>query len=90
MEASNAWCVIQSTEQRLCCGFEFASFIVAKPNVMLLVLQVYFHDHTGSLNIPNMDIQFEIMNHHSDFPIGSTFQICSPIGNIDITLPSYQ
>jgi len=55
-----------------------------------LVLQVYFRDHTGSFDIPNMDTQSEILNYHSDFLIGSTFQICSPIGNISITLPSYQ
>jgi len=55
-----------------------------------LVVQVYFRDHTGSLDSPNIDTQSEIVNHHSDFLIGSTFRICSPIGNISITLRSYQ
>jgi len=55
-----------------------------------LVFQVYFHDHSGSLDYPNMDTQSDIMNYHSDFLIGSTFRICSPIGDISITLPSYQ
>jgi len=55
-----------------------------------LVLQVYFRDHTGSLNNQNMNTQSEIMNYHSDFLVGSTFRICSPIGNISITVPSYQ
>ena len=31
MEASNAWCVILSGEQRLRCGFKIASYIVARP-----------------------------------------------------------
>jgi len=30
MEASNVWCDILSREQRLRCGFKFASYIVAK------------------------------------------------------------
>jgi len=55
-----------------------------------LVLQVYFRDHSGSLDNPNMDSQSEIMNYHSDFLIGSTFRISSPIGNISFTLPLYQ
>jgi hypothetical protein len=53
-----------------------------------LVLHVYFQDHTGSLHNPNMDTQSELMKYHSDFLIGSTFRICSPIGSISITLPS--
>jgi len=53
-----------------------------------VVLQVYFQDHSGSLDNPNMDTQSELMSYHSDFLFGSTFQICSPIGNISITLPS--
>jgi len=59
-------------------------------NVTPLVLQVYFGDHTRSLDNPNTNTQSEIMNYHSDFLIGSTFQIGSPIGNISITLPVYQ
>ena len=59
-------------------------------SVMPLVLQAYFRNHSGSLNNPNMDTQSEIMNHHSDSLIGSTFRICSPIGNISNTLHSYQ
>jgi hypothetical protein len=55
-----------------------------------LVLQEDFRDHTGLLNNPNMDIQSELMKYHSEFLIGSTFQICSPIGNIAITLRSHQ
>jgi hypothetical protein len=34
---------------------------------MRLVLQVYFRDHTGSLDNPNMDTQSELMKYHSDF-----------------------
>jgi len=30
------------------------------------------------------------MSHHSDFLIGSTFQSCSAIGILSITLPLYQ
>ena len=55
-----------------------------------LVLQVYFRDHTGSLDNPNMNTESERMNYDSDFLIGSTFRICSPIGNISVTLPWYQ
>jgi hypothetical protein len=55
--------------------------------VMILVLQVYFRDHKESLDYPNMDTQSELMKYHSDFLIGSTFQICSLIGNISIRLP---
>ena len=55
-----------------------------------LVLQVYFRDHKGSLDNTNMDTQSELMIYHSDFLIGSTFRICSPIGNVFITVPSYQ
>jgi len=40
-----------------------------------LVLQVYFWDHTGSLDNPNMDTQSRFTNCLSDFCIGSTFQI---------------
>jgi len=39
--------------------------------VTLLVLQVYFRDHSGSLDNPNMDTQSNIMSYHSDFLIGS-------------------
>jgi len=55
-----------------------------------LVLQEDFRDHTGSLDNPNIDIQFELMKYHSEFLIGSTFWICSHIGNISIALPSHQ
>ena len=58
--------------------------------VMPLVLQVYFRGHQGSLNNPSMDTQSELMNCHSDYLIGSNFLICSPIGNIFITLPWYE
>jgi len=34
--------------------------------------------------------QSDIFNYHSEFQIRSTFRICSPTGNISITLPSYQ
>jgi len=44
-------------------------------DVTPLVLQVYFRNHTGSLDNPNMDTQSEIMNYDSDFLIGSTFRI---------------
>jgi len=59
-------------------------------SVTPLVLQVYLRDHTGSLDNANRDIHSEIVNYHLDFLIGSTFRICAPIGNISITLPSYQ
>jgi hypothetical protein len=55
-----------------------------------LVLQVYIRDHTGSLDTPNMDTNSDIMNYHSDFLIGSTFRICSPIDYIAVTLPLNQ
>jgi hypothetical protein len=58
-------------------------------SVTPLVLQVYFWNHTGSLDNPNMDTQSELMKYHSDFLIGSTFRICSPIGNISMTLPPH-
>jgi len=58
-------------------------------SVTPLVLQVYFRDHKGSLNNPNMDTQSKLMKYHADFLIGSTVRICSPIGNVFITLPSY-
>jgi len=61
-----------------------------RPGVTPLVLQVYFRDHKGLLDNPNMDAQSELMNYHSDFLIGLTFRICSPIGNVVITLPSHQ
>jgi len=48
-------------------------------NVTPLVLQVYFRNHSGSLDNPNIDTQSEIMYYHSDFLIGSIFQIGSPI-----------
>jgi hypothetical protein len=57
------------------------------PAVMPLVLEVYFWDHTESPDNPNMDTQSELMKYHSDFLIQSTFRICSPYGNIVITLP---
>ena len=59
-------------------------------SVMPLVLQIYFRDHSRSLDDPNLNTQFTIMSYHSDILIGSTFRICSPIGNISITLLSYQ
>jgi hypothetical protein len=46
MEASNAWCDILSGEQRLHCGFKFASYIVRKPyavNVAALIVD-FFED----------------------------------------------
>ena len=52
---------------------------------MPLVLQVYFQDHTGLLDNPNMDTESDIINYHSEFLIGSTFRIRSPIGTISIT-----
>jgi len=58
--------------------------------VMPLVFQVHFWNHIGSLDISNMDTLSDVMNHHSDVLIGSTFQICSPMGNISITLSFYQ
>jgi len=64
--------------------------IIMRNCVTPLVLQVYFQDLTGSLDNPNMDAQSESMHFHSDFLIGSTFRICSPIGTIFITLPSYK
>jgi len=38
----------------------------------------------------HMDTQSEIMKYHLDFLIQSSLGICSHIGNISITLPSYQ
>ena len=45
-------------------------------SVTSVVLQVYFRDHSRSLNNPNMNTHSDIMNYHSGFPIGSTFRIC--------------
>jgi len=59
-------------------------------NVTPLLLAVYFWDHTGSLDNPNMDNQLVITNYHSDFRLGSTFQISSLISNNYITRPLYQ
>jgi len=55
-----------------------------------LVLEVYFRDHTKSLDDPFIEVWSEITNCHSDFCTGSTFQICSPISHISITWPLYQ
>jgi len=54
-----------------------------------LVLQVYFQDHTGSLDNPTMNTWSEITNYHSDFPIQSTFRIShllvlSPLPDLSI------
>ena len=61
-----------------------------KSSVTPLVLQAYFRDYSGSLHNPNIHTESKIINYHSDFLIGSTFRIGSPIGNIAITLPWYQ
>jgi len=44
---------------------------IPKGIVIPLVLQVYFSDHTGSLNNPNLQIQSGITNCHSYFRVGS-------------------
>jgi len=36
-----------------------------------------------------MDTQPDMIDYHSDVQIGSLFPICSPVGNISITLPPY-
>jgi len=59
-------------------------------SVMLLLLQLYFQDYTGSLNVTYMDIRSAIRNCHSDFHIESTFQIYSPITHFYITWPLYE
>jgi len=59
-------------------------------SVTPVVLQVYFRDHAGSLDNPNMHTQFEIIHYHSDFVFESTFRICSPSGISAITLPLCQ
>ena len=71
-------------------GYELNWEIGGMTSVKPLVLQVYFRDHSGSLDNPNVDAYSDIMNYHTDFPIGSTFRICSPIGTISIPLPRYQ
>jgi len=38
-------------------------------SVTPLVSRVYFSDHPGSLDNPNMDTRFGITNYHSDFRI---------------------
>lgn len=58
-------------------------------SVTPLVVQVYFRDHTGSFNNPNMDIRSGITKHHSDFRIGSSFWISSAISHISVTRPSH-
>ena len=59
-------------------------------HVTPLVLQVYFWDHTGSLNNPNMDRRSGITNCHSYFCNGSTIQISPPISDISIAQPSHE
>jgi len=54
------------------------------------MLQVYFRDHTESLYDPYIDTWFQITNYHSDFHVGSTFRICSPMSHIFINWPSHQ
>ena len=51
---------------------------------------VYFRDHTQSLDDAYIDTWSETTNYHSDFYIGSTFWICSPISHIAITRPLRQ
>jgi len=43
-----------------------------------------------SLDDPYIDFWSEITNCHSDFYIGSTFRICSPICHISITRTFYE
>jgi len=57
---------------------------------MPLVLQVYFWNYIGSLDNPIMDTRSRFTNYHSDFRIGCTFHISSPISQISITRPSHQ
>jgi len=55
-----------------------------------LVLQVYFWDHTGSLDNPNMDTWSGTTHYHSDLRNATTVQNGSPINHISITRPLYQ
>jgi hypothetical protein len=71
----------------LAAGCAWEQFEVA---VTPLVLQVYFRDHTGSLDNPNMDTQSELIKYYLEFLIGLIFRICSPIDTISITLRSYE
>jgi len=41
-----------------------SQLLLMSPAVMPLVLQVYFRDHKGSLDNPNMDTQSELMKYH--------------------------
>jgi hypothetical protein len=50
-----------------------------------LVLKVYIWDHTRSVDDSNMDSRSGITNYHSDFLIGSTFQMRSLIGCVSVT-----
>ena len=59
-------------------------------NVAPLEVQVYLWDYTGSLNNPDMDTWSGITNCHSDFRVGSTFQISSTISYISIIWPLSQ
>ena len=46
MEVSNSWCDILSREQCLCCGFKFASYIVAMPyavNITAFIVDLFEH-----------------------------------------------
>ena len=79
-----------SNSSSICSKSARCCFLVCSNIVTPVVLQVYFQDHSESLDNPNMDPQYGIMTYHSDFLIGLTFRICSPIGYISITLPSYQ
>jgi hypothetical protein len=89
---SNCFCVYLSLLHELRCEAIGSGLchLAGFPNVAPLVLQVYFRVHKGSLDNPNMDTQSELMKYHSDLPIGSTFQICAPLGKIFITLPLNQ
>ena len=55
-----------------------------------LVLQLYFRDLIGSLNIHDIDGWSGIMNYHSDFHIWSMFRMYSPISLTSHTQPPYQ
>jgi len=71
-------------------GYGKSGVRLAWLGVTPLVLLLSFRDLIKSLNDPSIDTWSEIMNYYSNFYIGSTFWICSPIGHISIAERLYQ
>jgi len=70
--------------------YDYLQPIAPQMTVTPLELQLYFRDHTRSLDNPYIHTWSDITNCHSDVYIGSTFRICSLISHISITRPVKQ